>query len=275
MQIRPMRSDDVEPLIDVVADALWGPVVDELRPRQSARILHLLETDPGGAWVAEHGGAPVGTAMGLIRDGMWGLSLYALAEAHRGGGTGRALFDAALAYGTDCTRGIVLSSEHPAAMRVYARAGFELRPAVALHGLVRNPPSAPPEVRDGGEPDLGWVDDIARVVRGAGYGRDIARMLAYGARLRCIPERGWLVARGPQVTAAMALDDDTAVRLLQAHLADVEPGENATLEFVTSGQDWAISTGLEAGLVLSPDGPVFTRGDLGTLRPWVPSGAYL
>ena len=42
-----------------------------------------------------------------------------------------------------------------------------------------------------------------------------------------------------------------------------------------SALDWAIQTGLAAGLLLSPDGPLFTRGTLGPLRPWIPSGALL
>jgi hypothetical protein len=29
------------------------------------------------------------------------------------------------------------------------------------------------------------------------------------------------------------------------------------------------------GLALTPDGPIFTRGDVGPLAPYLPSGAYL
>jgi hypothetical protein len=32
---------------------------------------------------------------------------------------------------------------------------------------------------------------------------------------------------------------------------------------------------LEAGLMLSPDGPMFAGGALGPLAPYIPSGAYL
>jgi hypothetical protein len=32
---------------------------------------------------------------------------------------------------------------------------------------------------------------------------------------------------------------------------------------------------LRAGLALSPDGPVYVRGDVGPLAPYLPSGAYL
>jgi hypothetical protein len=48
-----------------------------------------------------------------------------------------------------------------------------------------------------------------------------------------------------------------------------------TVDFLTAGQDWAVRACLDAGLALSPDGPFFTGGDLGPLRPYVPSGAYL
>ena len=30
-----------------------------------------------------------------------------------------------------------------------------------------------------------------------------------------------------------------------------------------------------SGLVLSPDGPMFVRGEVGPLRPFIPSGPYL
>ena len=63
--------------------------------------------------------------------------------------------------------------------------------------------------------------------------------------------------------------------LLADHLAGIGPGESVELLFVTSGQDWAVQAGLEAGLALTPDGPVFTRGTLGSLRAWVPSGVFL
>lgn len=270
-----MHPDDVEPLVDVCADALWGPIAAVQRPRQERRIGYLLETDPGGAWVAEHDGAPVGTALALVREGLWGLSLLALDERHRTGGTGRALLNAALGYSAGTRGAIVLSSEHPAAMRLYARAGFDLRPCVSLTGPVTDPPAPPAGVRDGDLGDLPWMDAVARIVRGAAYGADVGWWLEGDGRLRCVPERGWLVARGPKVAALLATDAEAATALLQAHLAGVAPGDSAELLFVTAGQDWAVRTGLAAGLALSADGPVFTRGELGTLAPWIPSGSFL
>jgi GNAT superfamily N-acetyltransferase len=242
-------------------------------PRQRHRITHLLATDPGGAWVADQDGTPVGCSLALVREGVWGLSLLAVLEEHRGTGTGRDLVAAALRHAVGARGGIILSSEHPAAMRVYARAGFDLRPTVSLAGVPSARPPAPASVREGTLDDAPWIDDVARHVRGAAYATDIARWLGDGARLRCVEERGWMMTRDGRVNALLARDDDTAIALLESHLADST--ESVSVEFLTAGQDWAIRTGLEAGLALSPDGPVFTRGELGTLRPWVPSGAYL
>ncbi|MFL5846521.1 MAG: GNAT family N-acetyltransferase [Solirubrobacteraceae bacterium] len=275
MEIRPMRQDDVEPLVDVCADALWGPVEPVNRPRQAERIAYLLRSDPGGAWVADHDGAPVGCALALLREDVWGLSLFALSEAHRTRGTGRRLLNAALEYGAGSRGGIILSSEHPAAMRLYARAGFDLRPCVSLTGVVRNPPAAPAGVRDVAAADLAWMDDVARAVRGAAYGPDLRWWMDDGTRARCVADRGWLVGRGPKVAALLARDEDAAGMLLADHLAAVAPGESVELLFVSAGQDWAVQAGLEAGLALTPDGPVFTRGALGSLRAWIPSGAFL
>lgn len=266
-----MREADLEPVMEVCAAALWGPIPDDAEPRQRARVGHLLRTDPGGAFVAERDGRVHGTAMGLMRDGVWGLSLLALLEDGRGRGHGRALLEAALSYGAPARAGIVLSSTNPAAMRLYARAGFELRPAVALSGHVANPPPAPAAVRDGSEADHPWIDEVGRAVRGAPYSRDLP---ALHGRLRVVEGRGFLVARESAVKLAAATDEEAATWLFQDVLAHAG-GQKVEAEFLTSGQDWAIRAGLEAGLVLSPDGPVFTRGDLGSLRPWVPSGAYL
>jgi hypothetical protein len=47
------------------------------------------------------------------------------------------------------------------------------------------------------------------------------------------------------------------------------------VEVLTARQQWAIETCLDAGLAFSPAGPLFVRGTLGPLVPYLPSGAYL
>src|SRR3954453_4150527 len=62
------------------------------------RYFHLIETDPGGAWVAEEDGQIISAALGIDRDGVWGLSLLVVLPGHQSSGIGRALFERALEY---------------------------------------------------------------------------------------------------------------------------------------------------------------------------------
>jgi GNAT superfamily N-acetyltransferase len=273
-----MTEADLEGVERVCAEALWGPSPDG--PELVAwwrrnRVRHLLGSDPGGAWVAEEDGRVVGVAMALEREGVWGLSLLAVAQDAAGRGLGGALLDRALAYGDGARGAIILSSEHPAALRLYARAGFALRPCVSAAGPVRFVPDVGAEVRPGTVEDIAWMDEVSRVVRGAGHGREIRRWLDDGATLLCVPGRAWAIASWGRLSALLARDEAAAGVLLDAYLAHVAPTGEAMVDHIAAGHDWAIGRCLDAGLALSPGGAVFVRGELGTLAPYLPSGAYL
>ena len=45
--------------------------------------------------------------------------------------------------------------------------------------------------------------------------------------------------------------------------------------YVTHAQPWAIDVILDAGLSIEPHGPVFVRGDVGPMTPYLPSPAFL
>jgi hypothetical protein len=47
------------------------------------------------------------------------------------------------------------------------------------------------------------------------------------------------------------------------------------VHWITGFQDWAVPVVLEAGLSLSPAGPICVRGELGPLTPYLPSGPFL
>src|SRR3954451_5141487 len=169
-----MRSEDV-PSADLVAyEALWqsvpqrGESWDARAARGQSRVAHLLETDPGGAWVAEAEGRVVGVALALVREGLWGLSLLAVEPIRQDQGIGRRLLDAALGYADGARGAIILSSTDPKAMRRYARAGFALRPAVAAAGIVERSalPARHPRVRAATGVDLELTEDVSRKVRG-------------------------------------------------------------------------------------------------------------
>ena len=277
-----MTAADVPAAEAVARAALYdgAPGVDDPATiaRGVRRIGHLQRTDSGGAWVAQAAdGALVGMALALVREGIWGLSLFGVAAGHRSRGIGRALLEAAFGHGADARGHLILSSESPAAMRRYARLGLDLRPCVASAGIPDRTRLAPDEgVRDAGADGIPVADAIGRAVRGAGHGPDLPVALQDpGSRLLLVEDRAFALVRETRVSLVAGLDDGAATRALTAALGAMPPGASVTVDFLTAGQDWAVRTCLDAGLALSPDGPFFTGGELGPLRPYVPSGAYL
>ncbi len=284
--IRPMLPGDAPAAARVAHAALSElyPIAEEpedvpLRERaQVARAAHLQQTDPGGCWVAEVDGDVVGVALGLVREGVWGFSLFGLLPAFQGLGIGGRLYAPALAYGAEQPGGIILSSSHPAAMRRYARsAGFRLLPTVALSGAW-NPAAAPAlRCRPGDvDADAATLDLASRRARGASHRRDLPTALDKpGAALLVLEGEGFAVANSGSPVLLAATNEDAACDLLWGCLASGPRGGTVSYDFVTAENQWAIRVGLDAGLALAPDGPVFVRGELGTLAPYLPSGAYL
>jgi GNAT superfamily N-acetyltransferase len=239
------------------------------------RIHQLIERDPGGAWVSERRGELVGAALALDRDGLWGLSLLVVDPEHQSAGLGRALLARSLGYAGGGRRGaIILASPDHRALRAYARVGFDMHPCMDAEGRpnVKQPPAG---VRGGDERDLPLTEAVDRAVRGAPHGSDIAAFLRAGRRLLVVPERGYAVLGPDSIHLLAALDEEAARDLLLAGLAAVPPEKDYRVEWITSAQQWAVGPVLDAGLVLKPGGAVFLRGELGPLRPYLPSGAYL
>lgn len=273
--IRRMRVEDAGRVEDVAHGVLGHhrPVRDqaERRARALLRFERYIELDRDGQWVAEIDGEVVGSANAILREGLWGLALFAVAPEHQGRRIGRRLLEAALAYGDGARGGWIMSSEDPGALRRYALAGFDLRPCVAAAGMLRTDLPAVVVEESG---DLRHAEPISRAVRGASHGDDLAGLLDGGARLLTLPA-GFAIHEEGSVRVLAALDDDTATRLLLACFAQAPRGATVQVDLLTAGQDWAIRPCLEAGLVLSPGGAIFTRGDVGPMRPYVPTGSWL
>jgi GNAT superfamily N-acetyltransferase len=244
--------------------------------RRSHRIAHLLGTDPGGAWVAESDGEIVGVSLGLMREGIWGLSLFTVTPGYQGAGVGRRLLEPTLEYGRDARGAIILATNDPRAIRRYALAGFDLRPTMDARGVPEL--SALPDssaVRPGNAGDFALCHDVGRRVRGASHGPDIEAFVAAGGHLLVDPGRGFAIDRDGSPRLLAALDEDSAQRLLAACLRAAPPGAKVSVEFMTAGQDWAVEVCLAARLSLVPGTPVFVRGELGPMAPYLPSGPYL
>jgi GNAT superfamily N-acetyltransferase len=269
--IRRMRPEDFAAAEEVAYGVLGHhrPAIDDTvrRDRALRRFARYLELDPEGQWVAEIRGEIVGVANAIVREGLWGLGLLAVAAEHQARGVGRRLLDAALRYAEGTRGGWIMSSEDPRALRRYALAGFDLRPCVAAAGMLRpDLPEVPVE-----EGTLRDTEPISRAVRGAAHGDDLAGL---PGRLLILPG-GFAIHDQGTVRILAALDDDTAAALLRACFAQAPRGATVQVDLITAGQDWAVRVCLECGLALSPGGAVFTRGDVGPMRPYIPTGAWL
>jgi GNAT superfamily N-acetyltransferase len=278
MEIRPLRDDDTAALAAIghavfVPDAPYTP--RDAEPAQR-RFRHLSMTDPAGAWVAvDPDGTVVGGALALRREELWGLSFLGVLPDRHARGIGGRLLQRALAYAPDARTRLILSSQDPKAMRSYARAGLRLLPAVSAGGVLNRsllPPRPPAVVVSD---DVAATGAISRHVRGASHERDLPVYLDLGMELLLHPGRGFAVRDAGKVKLLAARDEEAASELLWACLIDAPTGETISVDFITAGQDWAVAVVLEAGLPLSPDGPVFVGGDPGPLAPYLPSGAFL
>jgi len=251
-----------------------GPRTDADR-RLTNRIRHFLASDPEGSFVADEGASVVGFSQSFVREGYWVLSLLATSPRRQRRGLGRDLLEAALATGPLEGPGTIQSSRDPAAMALYASAGFSLHPAVMGDGPVRRSPARDPRVRDGGSGDLGLVGEVDRAVRGAARSGDVAVMLAEpGCRLLVVEGAGYAVVADDRLVTLAARDEDVARALLRTVLAGIPQGANVEVGWLTSGQQWAIQALVEAGVALHPYGAVMVRGMAAPPWPYVPSGGY-
>ena len=274
-----MRDDDVEAVheLSVVTFADYERRHHEPPSPMPAphaghvRLRHLLDTDPGGCWVADDG-TLAGAAIALVREGISGLSLLIVRPELQSAGLGRALLERALDYGDGARGGIILSSGDARALRAYAAAGFALHPTVKAVGAPRGA-VADPSVRPFTAADLPMAASVDRAVRGAAHGSDLDALAAAGCELLAHPGRGYAAHRDGAVKLLAAADEEAAAALLRTVLARVPATKHAEVEWITSRQQWAVEVALETRLELRPQSAVFLRGEVGPLTPYLPAGA--
>src|SRR3954470_3063021 len=226
-EIRPMRDADVLPAIQLAVDCFddlarrrHEPEEEPPDPAVAAlRYRRCLESDPGGAWVAEHDGAIVACALAILREGVWGLSLLVVHPEHQSGGVGREILARAHDYANGARGRIVLSSPDPRAIRAYLRLGLAPHPCLRAVGRPHRvePPTG---VREGTLADLVLTEHVDRHVRGAAHGADIATAMEMGSTLLVAPGRGYATVRGRGMVGMLAAyDEDGARDVLRAVLA--------------------------------------------------------
>ncbi len=291
--VRPMQAGDVVATATLSATALDFDVeaIELERPgwrrRWQDRLAHSLQTDPDGSFVAVADGTVIGVAQAIVRESLWVLSLLTVAPGTQSGGAGRALIAAALAYrGPDGSsgdpsqppaQGLIVATNDPRALRIYASSGFELHPALRAEGEVRTErlPAPDPEVREVGADALGRFEGLVREVRGAAWTAELKDELAHGGRLLALADRGVaMLSEGRGIWGLAARDEEVAQALLIAGLHRSAGQTQARVGWLTAEQQWAIPLLLDAGLAVRAEGCLCVRGRPGTLRPFVPSGAY-
>jgi ribosomal protein S18 acetylase RimI-like enzyme len=278
VRVRAMRLSDVPEAAQVAADSFELDISEPLAgERFRERLVHLLRTDPDGAFVAERGRRITGAAQAMVREGLWCLSLLAVAPAEQSSGAGRALLERALGYGDRAGPGLIVGSNDPRALRLYSRAGFSLRPTFEAAGPVDRAalPRLDPAIREGDGSDLEALEPISRRIRGASYTPELGLSLRQGGQLLRLADRGFAVAHPLHgVWLLVAADDQTATALLWSALDLSADLDRPCVRWITQDQDWAIDVAVQAGLRLSATGALCVRGRPGPLRPFVPSGPF-
>ncbi len=278
LSVRPMGQADIPQTAAVTAPAFQ---IDIGTPRSARRwrrrIEHSLVTDPEGAFVAVRSGRIIGAAQALRRERLWCLSLLAVDPSVQSGGAGRALLARTLSYREPDDAGLIVSSNDPRALRLYARAGFWLQPTFEAAGPVdrRALPRPHPEIRSVGARAVESLAEISRAVRGAPHTVEILHALERGGSLLRLGDRGFAVTiPGEGVWLLAARDDSAATALLWSALELVGETSNASVRWITGAQDWAVRVVVSAGLRVAAYGALCVSGHPGPLRPFLPSPPF-
>jgi GNAT superfamily N-acetyltransferase len=257
------------------------PITEQRRTWAEIRLRHFLAYDAGGCWVAtDRAGEVIGVSLASVRGDLWGLSLLIVAPGVQSAGVGRRLLDAALGYSDGCDRAVILSSQDPRAMRLYANSGFDLHPQIQAEGIpdLRDMPASVVRARQMNRLDGALLEDIDQQVRGATRGPDHELMAQRCTLFVCDDDAGRGYAHRTttgHIAALSASDDATASDLAWRCLEQAAAvGTSIAVSHVSAGQQWAIRTSLAARLTLRTDGPAFWRG--GSPPPaYLPSGSLL
>jgi GNAT superfamily N-acetyltransferase len=278
LRLRALEEADLTAAAALAARAFGVDIGDPaLAESWRARVAHPLATDPGGCFIAEREGLIIGIAQAIRRERLWCLSLLTVDPGIQSAGAGRALLQRALTYGADADTGLIISSSDPRALRLYAGAGFSLRPTFEASGPIDRTslPRADPRVREGGAADLEALAAISRETRGAPHTSELEFALRSGCRLVRLADRGFAVAKpGRGDGLLVARDEAAAAPLLWAALEIVADTERPAVRWISGEQAWAVQIVLRAGLQLAPYGALCVRGAPGPLCPFLPSAPF-
>lgn len=276
--VRPMAEVDIHQVARVTAEAFETDISTVLlRHNWEQRLRHALRSDPDGAFVTEHHGVITGAAQAVIRERLWILSLMAVSPTRGRGGEGRALMQATLDYDPGCDGGLIVASDDPRALRLYASSGFALEATFKATGTVDPAllPAPDPDITVVPPAQLETLASISRAARGAAHDPDLSVALFRDASFFRLEDRGWVAtmpARG--VWALAARDEQAATALLWHGLAQLQEQPQLEIGWISGRQQWAIDVALAARLSLTTYGALGLRGEVGPLHPYIPSPPF-
>ena len=237
------------------------------------RTRHLVDTDPGGCWVAEQDDRLIGVVVSFLREKMWLLASYAVVPDAQGLGLGRALLAPALEYGRGSLRGMLNASSDPKALRRYHEAGFRFHPQMFLRGTPdRSRIPVVEKVREGSESDRDWMDSVDRQTRGAAHGVDHAVLMRqYRLVVSETSSAQGYAYLDDGIALLAATDRRTAARLMWEAIAS---SDDLLIGHITPENSWAVDVGLEARLELNQEGYQALR-HMQPPKPYLPNGALM
>jgi ribosomal protein S18 acetylase RimI-like enzyme len=276
--VRPMEDADVDQAATVTAEAFGTDISDPWSRRVwEQRLRHSLSSDPEGSFVSEHRGRITGAAQAVIRDGVWVLSLMAVSPRLGIGGEGRALMGSALDYGPDSRGGLIIASNDPRALRLYASSGFSLEATFKADGAV-DPSTLPqphPQITSVAAPEFPELEAISRAARGAAHTPDLEVALFRGATVSRLEDRGFVVAMpGRGVWALAACDEEAATALLWHALGELCEESRIEIGWISGRQQWALEALVAARFSFTGYGAICARGAVGPLHPYIPSPSF-
>jgi predicted N-acetyltransferase YhbS len=280
VHIRLLTDADISEASTISAEAFELDITDaEKRRSWEDRVRHSLITDPEGSFVSETDGVITGLAQAVVREQLWVLSLLTVSPTRGRGGEGRALLGATLDYGSETTdSAIIIASNHPRALRLYASSGFLVEPTFEASGPLSDPsviPERHPEITVVPESEIETLAPISRAVRGAFHTPDLGFLVSRGATVFRLGDRGFAsAAPGRGVSLLAALDEEAATALLWRSLDHIKDEPKIEVSFVSGRQQWALAVFVAARLPFTATGGLATRGNVGPMYPYIPSPPF-
>lgn len=275
IEVRPPLPSDA-PILAQLSLAAFGATEDRAEEVVERRARRLIEVAAPCSRVAE---MPSGAIVGLAISRQLGPSLllaWAVVDPPlQGQGLLRRLLEPFPQTAEQGPR-LILSSTDPRAMRRYARLGLPAHPTLGACGILRPDATQPVAGARQVSPReaRSLIDALGERVRGAAYGADVDLMAAQGDVAHVIDDlrgRAVVIRNAGVIRTALATTRQAAAAAFAAALHGVPPGATVHVNFVRAGQDWALQACVNAGLPLTPEGPIFSDLPLDPLH--LPNGS--